>query len=599
MSGVSAWRTLGIAPTRDRVAIRRAYAQRLKTTNPEDDPEAFQALRAAYEHALAMAAYAEEEAFEDDGPEVAAEPAPDPEPAEFRADPPPAPVAVPAAGQLWVGREEVDVLEARLRDLGEALRAPRPDAAAMLAAFQAVVACPAMDAVSVRAQAEHQIGVMILQAGVRSAAVIDAAVAEFGWADDHLGGPGLGQAVLARRDDVEFLRTIRLSMSRHYPAFQALSQPPRGARLWRNQLTVGLPGQVRDLLQVIQNTHPGLLQELDGQALDWWSRALARPELGPLPLWSLIVAPVAFGALLAADDSPGRGVRFGVTYLGFALAILAVIGGLVGLRRARTAWRERLADGAPVWLKLGWAPLALAAMALGAAAPVGPAYGLTAAVLGALAAGWAAITAEPEPFGGFQLVWAWPSLSAPILRASGAAARRLMLVQGLILLVIFWVLIADEDYGGWRQAAVPMLAATVAFVRGHDALEAAWIHAVRPRVRIAALALITLLAAALPFGLWATSPAVTYAPLGGVAVTAVVLLERIVSLGDERSPWRDRLYRLGWLPMLVVAVMAEEDARHGNAYLLFLGIWMLAAAATGFITAIRREREVLAMYAAP
>jgi hypothetical protein len=46
------WQTLGVEPYADKRAIKRAYAKKLKSVRPDDDPEGFQRLRAAYESAL-------------------------------------------------------------------------------------------------------------------------------------------------------------------------------------------------------------------------------------------------------------------------------------------------------------------------------------------------------------------------------------------------------------------------------------------------------------------------------------------------------------------------------------------------------------------
>ncbi len=60
------WTLLGIEATKDKAAITAAYRARVVAVNPEDKPEEFKALRAAYEEALALAA--QEEAPRDESP---------------------------------------------------------------------------------------------------------------------------------------------------------------------------------------------------------------------------------------------------------------------------------------------------------------------------------------------------------------------------------------------------------------------------------------------------------------------------------------------------------------------------------------------------
>ena len=49
---MNAWEILGIQPTSDKKTIKRAYAKLLKQYHPEENPEKFKQIQAAYQHCL-------------------------------------------------------------------------------------------------------------------------------------------------------------------------------------------------------------------------------------------------------------------------------------------------------------------------------------------------------------------------------------------------------------------------------------------------------------------------------------------------------------------------------------------------------------------
>ncbi|MDR7332643.1 hypothetical protein [Roseateles asaccharophilus] len=109
------WARLGIDATTDLAAIKKAYAAKLKVTRPDDDAEAYQALRAAYERAQQWAKWQRENPEEQPAVIAAAEPAP---PVEQQA--PPAEEAEPVPEYVLQPQHLIHELELHWRRTGEA-----------------------------------------------------------------------------------------------------------------------------------------------------------------------------------------------------------------------------------------------------------------------------------------------------------------------------------------------------------------------------------------------------------------------------------------------------------------------------------------------
>jgi len=375
----SDWNRLGIAPTRELPAIKRAYALRLRTTRPDDDAQAYQALREAYERAQYWARHV----VDDD--EVPA-PAPEevvvapteepvmprndvqPEPRLDAHDAPPAPALDP---------EPLDLVQTPHDETPEALTRRAFDCwrehgdIALLDEWPRIEAALSRLPLSQRAEASARFADVVISAPNLPVEFLRGLQDHFGWLGDfrtdRMIGPARAEALRQALAEV-LVQPVTDPHIRHQLAdvlrLHHLLQQPSPLWAWLHAALIGWPLQ-RQVLEAGSRLLLGLGIDVGDQR-----KLNAAMKFGYGLRLIALAALVYAGSVLVSDDvwvaAAGNVVVTGVaSVIGFS-AMLIVGTKLSSAFNGGVQWAAPLARGLARWRSARFGPLSgLVVMGLG------------------------------------------------------------------------------------------------------------------------------------------------------------------------------------------------------------------------------------------
>ncbi|MBA4760359.1 J domain-containing protein [Sphingomonas sp.] len=307
------WRVLGVPRGSDRATIRRAYAAKLKVTNPEDDAAGFMELRAAYEEALRWVDYQHFDDWDDAEQEEAAGeragltlvPVGEPLAPDHAALPETEPLPPPEPDPLEVERAaDAAEFERRFAELESGLRGPWfKDREGVRAAFDAVMAAPALIELDRRAYAEYRLAALIADTIPRSDAILREAMAAFGWEGEGNHPPAIW-ALRARLDEWRLIASFGRghALERGWRALIDGKSPGWLRRI--RALRPGTAGQVRQLFELADYDVPGISHSFHPKAAEWWHAHLDAPRFGSVEMALFLLGGVVATLFAVLGASP-------------------------------------------------------------------------------------------------------------------------------------------------------------------------------------------------------------------------------------------------------------------------------------------------------
>jgi hypothetical protein len=555
-----------LQPTEERTAIRRAYAKRLKITNPEDDATGFARLRAAYEAALAYADADESAAYHSDEPpgtweETGLEsgwPRSSWQSLKDRSA---------AARPSPLIAEFTEAHASAQSKLATALESPTTDVV-RLAALDELLSSPLLDWDENVQSTEAFLALLIVDHWPQSDILIKPVVAHFDWTIGRLEELDLDAEQRAMRKwicrrgrDLSFLLALSDPDHQDHMAYQVLIRPPQRTTLGNLYFPVVSPKRVATFLARVHRNHPTIAAELDSRTVEYWQQKLATPQVPTLAVWMSTIAAVGMAATVASwfaispEVSGAVGALFGIPVV-WAACHLALI---YGYAFPRWWWERKGRHNAPPLLEYGWAPMSLILLLL-VPLPSSPTMAGVVTALSLFTAWWAVIAGDAE---GQRHHWPW------FIRAT---------FEEIPLGIVALLAAESSTAGPWWQMTSVWLAISFASCFGPAPMRRLW-EKVNSTTRRRALLAATLACLAAIIFLWLGYADDRLHPWCFPAVAGPILLLRVAANPGERRHAVFRRLFIG-ASALVTAMAAANPAA-----LPVLGTLLVASAAFKGLTA--------------